>query len=234
MPKYTEISEAIIELIKKDNLQQGDKLPSLNQLTKDFNVSKTTIVKSLEILQKNGVIFQVHGSGIFVRRNQKKGMIDLQTNLGFTSDLENENLNAKNIEFSVINPPRAVANELGISIYDEVFHVKRLRSMNDLVFCIEESYFKKTMVPYLNEEITSGSIFEYLKTAYNLETGFSDKYLSVSKLSNEEAQLLSLNENDPCQVTKELFYSTNGEPFDYSINTYNYQNAQFFLQITNN
>ncbi|WP_164966385.1 GntR family transcriptional regulator [Companilactobacillus metriopterae] len=234
MPKYNEVVNSIQNLIQKENLKQGDKLPSLAQMIDQFKTSKTTIVKALDILQKNGTVYQVHGSGIFVRRSQKNGLIDLYTNSGFTSDLEKVRLEASDISISSEIPNNEVSKNLNCKPGEEVFHISRLRSTSDEILCIENSYLKKTLVPYINKEVVEESIFNYLFESYNLEVGFSDKYLSVSKLSDKQAKLLNLKKDDPCLITNELFYSTNGEPFDYSTNIYNYKNANFFLQITNN
>ena len=79
MLKYQQIATEIEKYIEDNALQQGDKLPVLEALMAQFEVSKSTITKSLDLLEKKGVIFQVRGSGIFVRRLKRKGYISLLT-----------------------------------------------------------------------------------------------------------------------------------------------------------
>ena len=112
----------------------------------------------------------------------------------------------------------------------EVYYVKRIRFINKQALCIEESYFNKEYVPYLNKEIVEDSIFHYLKETLKLKVRFSDKYLRIGKLNQTEASYLNLNTHDPPLHVDELFYLMSGEPFDFSKMTYNYNHSQFFIQ----
>ena len=83
MLKYQQIASDIEKYIVTHELQQGDKLPVLETLMNQFAVSKSTIIKSLDLLERKGIVYQVRGSGIFVRRHRRKGYISLLSNQGF-------------------------------------------------------------------------------------------------------------------------------------------------------
>lgn len=51
MLKYQQIAAEIETYIEEHQLQQGDKLPVLETLMAQFEVSKSTITKSLELLE---------------------------------------------------------------------------------------------------------------------------------------------------------------------------------------
>lgn len=230
MLKYQEIAEKIEAKIHKENLTQGTRLPNLSQLIKDYEVSKSTIVKALTILESRGVIYQVQGSGIFVRRRKRQGYINFLENQGFTADLDEFQLTSKVLDVSLIAPNEEVMRNLNCQPDDQVYHVKRVRYITGQTLCIEESFYKQSIVTYLNEAIVADSIFHYLNQALGIRIGFSDKYLSVGKLQKEAATYLSLKSGDPALFVEELFYLTSGEPFDFSKTTYHYEHSQFFLQ----
>src|SRR5581483_11636824 len=115
MLKYQQIAMEIEKYIEDHALQQGDKLPVLETLMAQFDVSKSTITKALELLEKKGVIFQVRGSGIFVRRLKQEA-----------------------------------AHNLNIELDDDVYYVKRVQYINGQTLCLEESYYNKSIVTYLN------------------------------------------------------------------------------------
>ncbi|MDP4103229.1 MAG: GntR family transcriptional regulator, partial [Bacillota bacterium] len=52
MLKYQQIATEIETYIEEHQLQQGDKLPVLETLMAQFEVSKSTITKSLELLEQ--------------------------------------------------------------------------------------------------------------------------------------------------------------------------------------
>ena len=67
MLKYQEIAKKIFLYIQDSHLKQGDKLPSLTDLVNIYPASKTTILKALAEFERDGFIYQVQGSGTFVR-----------------------------------------------------------------------------------------------------------------------------------------------------------------------
>jgi GntR family transcriptional regulator of bglA len=230
MLKYQQIAAEIEKYIEENALQQGHKLPVLEALMTRFEVSKSTITKSLDLLEKKGVVFQVRGSGIFVRRHKRNGYISLLSNQGFKKDLEDFNVTSKVIELEVKKPTKEAANNLNIKLDDDIYYVKRVRYINGQTLCLEESYYNKSIITYLNKEIVSESIFDYIREGLGLKIGFSDVYFHVDMLNEEEAEYLDLKKGSPKLHLETIFHLTNGQPFDFSKVTYNYEQSQFFIQ----
>ncbi len=230
MLKYQQIANEIEKYIETHDLQQGEKLPILETLMAQYGVSKSTITKSLDLLEKKGVVFQVRGSGIFVRRHKRKGYISLLSNQGFKKDLEDYQLTSKVIELEVIKPTQEIMDNLNIEPDQDVYSVKRIRYINGETLCIEHSYFNKEIITYLNKEIVTESIFDYIREGLGLKIGFTDMFLQADKLNSEEAELLGLEPCDPKFCIESVFHLTNGQPFDFSKVTYNYKQSNFFIQ----
>ncbi|MGN8844624.1 GntR family transcriptional regulator [Niallia sp. HCP3S3_B10] len=230
MLKYQQIAEKIERYIEENGLKQGSKLPVIEALMKQYGVSKSTIIKTLELLEKKGIIFQVRGSGIFVRRQNRKGYISLLSNQGFKKDLEDYVLTSTIIELEVRKPTEEVSINLNMELNEDVYYVKRIRYINGQTLCLEESWYNKSIITYLNKEIVSESIFHYITEGLGLKVGFSDVYLQVDKLNEEEAAFLGLEKDAPKLLVESIFHLTNGQPFDFSKVTYNYQQSQFFIQ----
>ncbi len=230
MLKYQQIANKIQKHIYDNELPEGTKLPTVENLALNFNVSKSTIVKALDCLVSNGVVFQVQGSGIFVRRRNKAGYINLNLTTGFTTTLKDSKITSKVLDFKLINPSKDIAQLLECSTNDFAYFIKRIRYIDGEIMCLEESYYKQSIVPYLTKEIVDNSIFEYLKIALNLNLGFSDRYLHIDKLDKDFANILKLNTGDPTLKVYEHIYLSSGLIFNYSILTYNYKHAQFYLQ----
>ncbi|QLK86577.1 GntR family transcriptional regulator [Staphylococcus sp. 17KM0847] len=233
MLKYQTIANEIENYIETHQLQHGEKLPVLDQLMTQFNTSKTTIIKALDSLEKQGIVFQVRGSGIFVRRKKRADYISLLSNQGFKQELEQFNITSDIIEFNIQKPTHKIAQNLHISLDQDIYYVKRVRHMDGKPFCIESSYYNKAYVTYLNNEIIQNSIFSYIQEGLGLKIGFSDFYMQMDKLTAFEATHLHLQENDPKLIVEQLFYLTNGVPFNYSEIHYHYQYAKFYVFSTN-
>lgn len=67
-PIYKQIKDQVKEMILKNELKQGDSLPSIRALARDLQVSVITSKRAYEELEKEGLIETVHGKGSFVPR----------------------------------------------------------------------------------------------------------------------------------------------------------------------
>ena len=71
-PKYQQIIDSILSGIERGEIKLDSKLPSVNRLLIDFDISRDTIVKAYDRLQKIGVVQSVQGKGYFVRSENTK------------------------------------------------------------------------------------------------------------------------------------------------------------------
>ena len=65
IPKYREIMDYIQEQIQNHVYQQNAKLPTEQELSEQFDVSRPTVVKALDRLRDMGIVYRVQGSGTF-------------------------------------------------------------------------------------------------------------------------------------------------------------------------
>lgn len=66
LPKYLQLSEAILQLIDEDELKPGDRLPPEAVLAKHLPVSLGTIQKAFGILSELGVVRRIQRSGTVI------------------------------------------------------------------------------------------------------------------------------------------------------------------------
>ena len=66
IPIYMQIKEQVKESILKDELNEGEMLPSIRQLAADLKVSVITTTRAYTELEQEGYIFNVQGKGCYV------------------------------------------------------------------------------------------------------------------------------------------------------------------------
>lgn len=66
-PKYQQLANCIIKAIETQKLQQDDVLPSINELSFEFEISRDTAEKGYRYLKKAGIIGSVPGKGYFIK-----------------------------------------------------------------------------------------------------------------------------------------------------------------------
>lgn len=65
--KYQELIKYLNNLIETDKLHPGDKLPSENYLAKMFQISRQTVRHAIGIMEEDGKVDRIRGSGTYVR-----------------------------------------------------------------------------------------------------------------------------------------------------------------------
>jgi len=68
--KYLQLAEIISDQINEGKLRIGDQLPSVNQLSATYRMSKSTILLGLDHLSEKGIIESVYRKGYFVRKSK--------------------------------------------------------------------------------------------------------------------------------------------------------------------
>lgn len=66
-PKYQQLANSIIKAIENGKLQTDDVLPSINELSFQFEISRDTAEKGYKHLKKIGIISSVPGKGYFIK-----------------------------------------------------------------------------------------------------------------------------------------------------------------------
>ncbi len=67
VPKYRQIIDAVLQGIKIGSLKKGDKIPSLNNLVKQYGLSQDTVLTAYNELKSKGIITSQVGKGYFIQ-----------------------------------------------------------------------------------------------------------------------------------------------------------------------
>ena len=129
-PKYIETYRELAKLIEK--LKPGDKLPTEEELTRRFGVSRNTLRQALQVLHEDKVIYKRKGAGTYVSGTPYLSRLDIS----YYSDTETI---LKQLGFDV------EAEELAITFEDADCLVKDLLSPGEFssIFYISRTYVDK-------------------------------------------------------------------------------------------
>ncbi|MGG3871324.1 GntR family transcriptional regulator [Brevibacillus laterosporus] len=230
--KYKKIADILEKDIRDGKFNETKKLPTEEELMNIFQVSRNTIRKVVSQLVNRGYIFQVQGSGMFLREAPITDYINLASLRGLTKDLASQNIETKVVDLHVMEADETLAERMQCQAGTKLYFVKRLRIVDGKAFSIEISHFKKDVVPYLNNEIAAISIYSYLIEDLQLHIGFADKVIHCEKIDKESAQLLEVHEHDPALLIENTVYLVNGTIFELSQSMFHYQKARLLNRIT--
>ena len=230
--KYKEIATEIEKDLLNGKYHINKKLPTEEEFINAYNVSRSTIRKAIAILVNRGYVYQVQGSGMFIREAALKEYVNLECLTGLTREFPNKEITNRVINIKVVKANEELAEHIECEINDDLYFVERVRYIDNKPFVIEYSYFKKSIVPYLNADIVNHSIYNYIINDLRQGIGFADKIIYAEKLSKEDAELLELEVNDPGLVIENTAFLNNGEIFEYAKSIHNYKYAKL-LKLAN-
>ncbi|MFD2036451.1 GntR family transcriptional regulator [Belliella marina] len=75
IPKYQQLVQCLIENIERGYLTVGEKIPSINEVSERFYLSRDTVEKAYNQLKKQKIILSVKGKGYYVARNVSQSQV---------------------------------------------------------------------------------------------------------------------------------------------------------------
>src|SRR5690554_6690468 len=88
--KVQQLTDFIQKSIASHELQTGDKLPSINELSKRFHLSRDTVFKAFSELKNRGIIDSIHGKNYYVASHSKSILLLLDEYTPFKEVLYNK------------------------------------------------------------------------------------------------------------------------------------------------
>ncbi|WP_119167879.1 GntR family transcriptional regulator [Algihabitans albus] len=129
LPLYHRIYTVLIEQIREGQYPPGATLPGELELAQQFDVSRVTIRKTLDQLERDGLVERRQGRGTFVRAGRATEPVKAEVT-GLVENLLAMGLRTKVkvLHFAYEPAPRPVAERLEIPVGTIALHSVRLRS----------------------------------------------------------------------------------------------------------
>ncbi|WP_438762763.1 GntR family transcriptional regulator [Enterococcus sp. AZ194] len=229
MKKYVHIFNDIKNKMIDGTYVANQKLPSEKQLSERYQVSKMTIKQALDILVTDGLIIKKRGLGTFVKDLSQEELVRMSLMAQFrgkTAEYPREKVTSKVLQFLVSHPCEAIQQKLNISEEDFVYHLCRVRYINDEPFVIEETYMPISLIRDLKRRHVEQSIYEYIETELSFKIQSVHRKITVRRSNQKDARELAMLTGDPVGVVEQIGYLSNGAAFEYSISTHRYDRFQ--------
>jgi len=105
LPKYRQIINSIYTAISNNELKLGDKIPSLNQICSEFELSRDTVMVAFNELKAKGIINSIPGKGYYINSTEinldQKIFVLFDELNAFKEDLYSSFLNSLDAKSSV-------------------------------------------------------------------------------------------------------------------------------------
>ncbi|MDP0506487.1 MAG: GntR family transcriptional regulator [Fusobacterium sp. JB019] len=230
VPLYIQLEILIKDYIKTKEINQGEIIPSENELSKKYKISRMTVKKALDNLEIKGIVERKKGIGTFVKFEEKKIELPLNKINGFSEKVISMGLTPENevLKFEEKHPEYKISKALDIQGKEKVWYMERLRKVEGVAAVFEKSYIRKKILPNLKKKDLYKSKFNYIELK-GLEIEKSEREIIAKIPEDDIANILELKRNEPVLVAESVTYLKNGEILEYSEIFYNQRKYKFKL-----
>ena len=222
IPQYRKLYELLRKHIVNGVYEEGDLLPSENELCAVHGMTRPTVRHALETLVKDGLILKKQGKGSIVRKPlQNIGILSIS---GTASAVGVGNLQTDMLQKPVITSwPDDFPFEL-TELEEEAgcVYMERLRYVDNEPVFYDVNHLPNVFLQRITQRsFEDKSLFEILRKHYQIEVIGGEQNLKAVKPTVKLRQLLKLKPGQPVLYMERKLY-TNKEGFNiYSIIYFN-------------
>jgi GntR family transcriptional regulator len=228
-PAYQQIEDLVRQKIEGGELQPEDKLPSEEEICKQFDISRTTARKAYARLEYEGLLYKRAGKGTYVSPPKIEGGFSFLR--GFEEKITSKGLDVSTTVLSTrtMKASKRYQRYLSLSDRDEVYELKRLRFIQGEPIVIHITYVAKKMFPNLLEKDLTGSITKIFRDQFNVRITNYKAMIEPILAGQYESSLLNISEGAPMLLLESIGYSQEMTPVRYSRGFYHTGKLSFYF-----
>ena len=216
-PLYQQLRDVIDEKINSGEWKPGERIPSENELSRQYGLSRMTARAVLQELVKEERLYRVQGKGTFVAE-QKIEAHSLRY-VGIREQLEKMGyaVETKTVFCGLVDSDRNVAKHLGVEAGTPVYMIRRVRSIQGKPISVHVSYILEQYSKGLNPELLEREqLCVLMNEFFGLRREGVQETLESVAADPEEAKLLGVEKGHPLLMLKDELFCEDGRAYEYT------------------
>jgi DNA-binding GntR family transcriptional regulator len=217
IPQYRKLYETLRKHIVDGVYEEGDLLPSENELCQLYGMTRPTVRQSLGALVNDGYIRKHQGKGSIVHHLPRE--IGILSVSGTTSAVGNRNLKTRIIVKPLIRPWKA---EFMFPLSDlekesGCIYMERLRLLEGTPIFYDISFIANINLPRItSRQFEDKSLFQMLRDNYQLEIKGGEQRIKAIPSSLKISKFLEIKKGEPVLHLERKLETNNPGLFLYS------------------
>ena len=225
LPRFVQISEFLMREIASGRLINGERLAPEREMAAGFNVSVGTLRKSLNELEKKGLLERIQGSGNYIRQGDAVdsvyAMFRLELRKG--GGLPRADV----LDVALLTKPEDLP-AFGTST--QATRIRRLRYLNDTIVAIEEIWLDES-AGIVTAGGLSESLYHHYRTKLDLWISRAEDYVSIDTVPNWAPTLFPVRPATTTGYIERLSWADAPMPVEYSRTWFDTKQAQYVQRL---
>jgi GntR family transcriptional regulator len=212
LPVYLQIAELLARQIKAGYWHSGERLPTEAELAQTLSVAVGTLRKSLGLLEEQGVLERIQGSGTYVKKTKASQQIYelFRLELAEGPGLPTAHILALSLQ-SDLSDAMSVA-KLG----QPYWRVRRMRFLNQKPVALEEIWFSASNCPHLSVEDLGDSMYLFYQQHLGIWIARVEDQISAAPTPSWTVAPLGLKEGQFAGYIERVSWTANNAIVEFS------------------
>ena len=216
IPYYLQLAEALREEIGRQKTpNQVYQLPSENELAAFQGITRATVRRALDVLERGGWIYRQKGVGSFAAARRVEH--ELTQLVSTTEDMRERgwSLTTKLVSIEQMPASPRVAGALEIPIDTPCYKLCRVRQVDGKPISVQTPYLPVALCTDLEKNDLTRSLYRLLETRYGLRLWTGREILRARCALPHEEELLGLASCTAVMAMERVTYAADGQAVEY-------------------
>lgn len=215
IPLYYQLKELLSDRINNGEWQVNDMLPTEEQLTERYGLSRTTVRQALRELELEGLISRHRGRGTFVSRPKVSHSPEPQHGLTDFLHQQGRIPGWRVISADWAPAPAEAAKGLQLEQGTAVFCLRRLRLADEEPIGYHVAYVSPAWAAAINPDLfESGGSLHYLNSQDQLAGSYADRTIEAIPAPEAVSEVLEVEVGSPLLTIRRLVTGRAGRPVE--------------------
>ena len=235
-PLYKQIKDSIMFAIDNQTILPGEKIPSLDDLSGQFGVSRMTVRQAVQELVREKKLYTVIGKGTFVTQTPKIEP-PMNTVWGFSDSFTSSSGNelSRLLSMEIKKSGNEIAQKLEIEPGSRVYKLSRVRLIDHNPVAVEFSHLPHDRFLNLEKfDWNTVSLYATLRYKYHVKISSGRQFVEADCAEGEIAELLDVQPKSPVLKMDRIIMSDEGWHIEYAHTYYRADRIRLSIQMFGN
>ncbi|SDP64426.1 GntR family transcriptional regulator [Desulforhopalus singaporensis] len=215
IPYYLQLADIIRDQINTGIFRPNDLIPSERELCEKYNISRSTVRQTIQLLKEEGLLSKEKGVGTRVKQPVFEQNLLGHHNLDLQMKEKGYQASTKILKHEELTGSSRVQRLLNLKITDRLLKITRLRIVDNCPFFIEKIYIPRSKFPDIKPDDFNDT-YIFLKTIekdYGIALGRIDVFLEPVLLNDYERHIMGIKESPaPGLLVERISNDDDGRP----------------------
>jgi len=209
VPRYVQLADILRERITRGQLLPGARLPTLDELVKEFDVARVTVRQAVDVLARDGLVSPQRGRGTFVtQRKAENRRLHTVTTMGELEELYRDS-KPELLNLGESSAAPTLREDEGTPA-PKYFYMRRVHVLDGEPYCVISIHLDDRIFRRSPAKFRKQLVIPLLRSMPAVTIARARQRLTIGLADVDEAAHLRVPVNSPIARVRRVFNAPDG------------------------